>query len=457
MKKLKVKLIILFFFILPLYAISQFKETINSKLENSIDSIMMQNFKADAPGAVLLVAKDGEIIYKKAFGKASLELNVPMKTDMVFQIGSITKQFTAIAILKLLELGKLSLEDDLKKYIPDYPTHGNEITLHHLLNQSSGIKELLSVDSKENVPYKEYKPLELIEIFKNQPMQFKPGEKWSYSNSNYSILGYVIEKASGLSYNEFLKEYIFKPAGMNSSTDGNNEIIIKDRLPGYYQGKSGTFYNARYLHLSYPYASGSILSTVEDMFKWQQALNNNILIKEETKSKAFTNYAIQGKETNYGYGWSLNEIGSSMSYEHSGGTRGFSSNGIYLPGEKVYVIILSNCVIYPVESISTLVASYVIGNPPVYPPAIKLTNEELEKFIGSYLLEDGRQITVEKDGDEIATIMYSLKRIIKPYKQNIFYTPGSFEEFEFILNDKQEITGIVYSNRKEVNKGKKVK
>jgi CubicO group peptidase (beta-lactamase class C family) len=442
---------------LPYCVLSQTTWELNKNIEKGIDSIMNQNFKVDAPGAALLVAKDGEIIYKKAFGKASLELNVPMKTDMVFQIGSITKQFTAIAILKLLELGKLSLEDDIKKYIPDYPTNGNKLTLHHLLNQSSGVKELLSIESKDNVPYKAYKPLELIEIFKNQPLQFKTGEKWSYSNSNYSILGYVIEKASGLTYNEFIREFIFKPAGMNSSTDGNNDTIIKNRVPGYTQGKSGRFYNSRFLHLSYPYASGSILSTVEDMFKWQQALNQNILIKEVTKSKAFTNHSIKGKETNYGYGWFFNEISSSPTYEHSGGTRGFSSNGIYLPNEKVYVIILSNCVVYPVESISTLVASYVIENPRVYPPVIKLTNQELEKFIGSYLLDDGRQLTVEKDGDDIATKMYSLKRIIKPYKQNIFYTPGSFEEFEFILNDKEEITGIVYSNRKEVNKGKKVK
>jgi CubicO group peptidase (beta-lactamase class C family) len=152
----------LLFFCLPLCVHSQTTEASGSTVEKIIDSIMIQNFKADAPGAALLVAKDGEIIYKKAFGKASLELNVPMKTDMVFQIGSITKQFTAIAILKLLELGKLSLEDDIKKYIPDYPTNGNKITMHHLLNQSSGIKELLSIESKDNVPYKAYKPLELI-------------------------------------------------------------------------------------------------------------------------------------------------------------------------------------------------------------------------------------------------------------------------------------------------------
>jgi CubicO group peptidase (beta-lactamase class C family) len=258
-------------------------------------------------------------------------------------------------------------------------------------------------------------------------------------------------------YAKFMEENIFKPAGMFHTMDGSNEKIIKNRIPGYYQGRSGTFYNASFLNLSYPYASGSILSTVEDMYKWQQALDKNLLIKEEIKAKAFTNYAVQGKETNYGYGWFLNEISSSPSYEHSGGTRGFSSNGIYLPNEKLYVIILSNCVVYPVESICTLVASHALGKPPVYPPIIKLTNQELEKFIGSYLLDDGRQITVEKDGDEIATVMYSLKRIIHPYKQNIFFTPGSFENFEFIINNKQEISGIIYSNRKEVNTGKKIK
>lgn len=451
------KYFFLLFLTLPLHIFSQSTTVLNSDLENRIDSIMHQNFKNDAPGAAILVAKDNKILYKKAFGKASLELDVPMITDMVFQIGSITKQFTAIAILKLLEQGKLSLEDDIKKYIPDYPSHGNKITLHHLLNQTSGIKELLSIESKENVPYKNYKPLELIEIFKNQPMQFKPGEKWSYSNSNYSILGYIIEKASGLTYNGFLQEYIFKPAGMSYSTDGNNDNIIKNRIPGYFQGRSGTFYNARFLHLSYPYASGSILSTVEDMFKWQQALNNNLLIREDIKTKAFTNYAVQGKETNYGYGWFFNEIGSSLTFEHSGGTRGFSSNGIYLPKEKIYVIILSNCVAYSVETISTLIASHIIGKPPVHRPIIKLTNNEIEKIIGLYMLDDGRQITVEMNGDEIATVMYSLKRIIHPYNKNIFFTQGSFEEFEFTINNKQEVTGIIYRNRKEVNTGIKVK
>ncbi|MBA2329959.1 MAG: beta-lactamase family protein, partial [Flavisolibacter sp.] len=341
--------------------------------------------------------------------------------------------------------------------IPDYPTHGNKITLHHLLNQTSGIKELLSIEDKNNLPSISYKPLELISIFKDQPLAFVPGSKWSYSNSNYSILGYIIEIASGMSYAKFMEENIFKPAGMFHTMDGINEKIIKNRIPGYYRGRSGTFYNADFLHLSYPYASGSILSTVEDMYKWQQALDKNLLIKEEIKAKAFTNFAVQGKETNYGYGWFLNEISSSPSYEHSGGTRGFSSNGIYLPNEKLYVIILSNCVVYPVESICTLVASHALGKPPVYPPIIKLSNQELEKFIGSYLLDDGRQITVEKDGDEIATVMYSLKRIIHPYKQNIFFTPGSFENFEFIINNKQDISGIIYSNRKEVNTGKKIK
>lgn len=444
------------FFLLPVLTHGQNVTDLNKDLENTIDSIMNQYFKKDAPGAALLIAKGEKILYKKAFGKADLELDVPMKSEMIFEIGSITKQFTAIAILKLLEQGKLSLEDDIRKYIPDYPTHNHNITIHHLLNQTTGIKELLSIKDKNNLPSISYKPLELISIFKDHPLDFVPGSKWSYSNSNYSILGYIIEIASGMSYSKFMEENIFKPAGMFHSMDGSNEKIIKNRVRGYYRSRSGTFYNSSFLHLSYPYASGSILSTVEDMYKWQHALDKNLLIKEEIKAKAFTNYAVQGKETNYGYGWFLNEINSSPSYEHSGGTRGFGSNGIYLPSEKLYVIILSNCVVYPVESISTLVASQALGKPPVHPPIIKLTNQELEKFIGSYLLDDGRKITIEKDGDEIAIVMYSLMRKMHPYKQNIFFIPGSFENFEFIINNKQEISGIIYSNRKEVNTGNKI-
>ncbi|MGI8599748.1 MAG: serine hydrolase domain-containing protein [Chitinophagaceae bacterium] len=273
------------FFLLPVLTHGQNVTELNKDLENNIDSIMNQYFKKDAPGAALLVAKDGKILYKKAFGKADLELDVPMKSEMIFEIGSITKQFTAIAILKLLEQGKLTLEDDIRKYIPEYPSHEHNITIHHLLNQTSGIKELLSIEDKNNLPSISYKPLELISIFKDQPLDFVPGSKWSYSNSNYSILGYIIEIASGMSYSKFMEENIFKPAGMFNSMDGSNEKIIKNRVRGYYRSRSGTFYNANFLHLSYPYASGSILSSAEDMFKWQQALNANTLIKQTTKGK----------------------------------------------------------------------------------------------------------------------------------------------------------------------------
>jgi len=178
--------------------------------ESSIDSLLNAKYPDNAPGATFLISKNGSVIYKKAFGLANLELNVPMKTDNVIKIGSLTKQFTAISILMLMEKGLLNLDDEITKFISDYPTNGNKITIHQLLTHTSGIKDYTKVKGLNAISQKDLTPLELIDFSKNEPIDFVPGEKYKYNNSGYVILGYIIEKVTGQSYANFVGNKFLK-------------------------------------------------------------------------------------------------------------------------------------------------------------------------------------------------------------------------------------------------------
>lgn len=311
-------------------------------IESKMDSLIISKFKADNPGAVFLVAKEGKSIYRKAFGKANLEMNIDMQPEFVFEIGSMTKQFTAVAIALLEEQGKLNFQDEIVKFIPDYPTQGNKMTIHHLLTHTSGIKDFTKMKELRSISKKDLSPKELVDFFKNEPMDFNSGEQFKYNNSGYIVLGYIIEIVSGQSYEDFIQKNIFDKLEMEATYYANHRKIIKNRVSGYHN-KEG-YINNDYISFTLPYASGSIMSTVDDMLKWQNAMDTNKLVSSKTKQKILTNYKLNsGEEIHYGYGWHIKEINNSISIEHGGSIFGFKSMGIYLPKEKVYVIGLSNC------------------------------------------------------------------------------------------------------------------
>ena len=310
--------------------------------EAKVDNLLHAKYKDNTPGIAFLISKNGNVIYRKAFGQANLELSTPMKPENVFEIGSMTKQFTAVAILMLMEKGQLNLNDDITKYIPDYPTSGKVITIHHLLTHTSGIKNYTKMKALRTIAKRSLKPIELIDFFKNEPMDFNPGEKFKYNNSGYIILGYIIESISKQSYANFIEEHIFKKLGMTASLYASHSKVIKNRASGY--KNNGGYFNSMYISYSIPYAGGSLMSSVDDMLKWQQALTHNLLLSKNILDKAFTNYKLNnGDLINYGYGWHVKEISGIKIREHGGIIFGFKSMGIYLPDEDIYVIGLSNC------------------------------------------------------------------------------------------------------------------
>lgn len=240
------------------------------------------------------------MIYQKAFGKANLELGVNMTPNNVFEIGSITKQFTAVSILMLVEQGKLKLDDEITKYIEDYPTHGHSIKIHHLLSHTSGIGTFTASDEWYNNRKKDYTKEEFISLFKKLPMLYAPGKKYHYSNTGYFLLGIVLEKISNQSYVAFINEYIFKPLEMKNSYYGSKSKITLNRASGYNNAKnkieedfndSETVY-AEVIHFSHFHSAGAILSTVNDLFLWNRAIRNNKLINEKKYNQGFYKLSI---------------------------------------------------------------------------------------------------------------------------------------------------------------------
>lgn len=319
-----------------------FQNAFSQISEAKIDSLIPSKFKAENPGGVFLAVKKGKVLYRKAFGMADLELNIKMKPEFVFEIGSMTKQFTAISVLILAEQGKLKLDDEITKYVPDYPTNGNRITIHHLLTHTSGIKDFTSMKAIKNIAREDLSPKDLVGFFKNEPIDFKPGEQYKYCNSGYVLLGYIIEIVSGESYEDFITENIFKKAGMQNTFYASHDKIIKNRVSGY-RDKEGLV-NANYISFAIPYASGSIMSNVDDLAKWQHALDTNIILGKAFTQKAFTNYKLNnGNYIDYGYGWHLEKVKNKIVREHGGSIFGFKSMGVYVPEEEIYVVGLSNC------------------------------------------------------------------------------------------------------------------
>ena len=411
------------------------------------DKLLSAQYKPGEPGCAALVAIKGQIIYKKAFGMANLELNVPMQPDMVFRIGSITKQFTAIAILQLMEQGKLSLQDEITRFIPDYPTQAHKITIEHLLTHTSGIKSYTSVPDFDKYVKEDLKPGEAVDKFKNQPMEFAPGTKFNYNNSGFFLLGYIIEKITGKTYQEYIEENFFKPLGMTNSLYGSDSKIIKNRAYGYKPDGNG-FANADYLSMLLPFSAGSIMSTVEDLYKWNRALISYKLVKKETLEKAFTEYKLSnGKGTSYGYGWFLRKLQGSPTIEHGGGINGYLTDAIYLPAEDVFVAVFSNSTGKSPDLVSEKIAAVAIGKPLNY-KEIPVDKAALEQYTGVYEDEDSNQGMITVDSMQLYSQRSGgQKNKISPFARDKFFFQNSFATITFNRNISDNVTDAVVEER----------
>ncbi|MGL1893969.1 MAG: beta-lactamase family protein [Spirochaetaceae bacterium] len=304
-------------------------------IEKEVDSYIETFSEYKAFHGSILIASGDNILVRKGYGMANVEHEVKNNSNTKFRIGSMTKQFTAMAILILQEKGLLNISDNIDQYIPNCPESWKEITIHQLLTHTSGIPNFTSFPEYMDVMKKEHSVLQIMSLFMDKSLKYTPGKFFSYSNSGYIVLGYIIEKVSNKKYEDYLNEHIFKKIGMKNTGYDHNKEIIKNRATGYYF--NGT-QNADYIHMSVPHAAGALYSTVEDLYLWDRALYTDKIVNKKSLDSMFTNYI-----GSYGYGWKINETQSnSKLIEHDGMINGFSSYiGRYIDDDLV-LIILSN-------------------------------------------------------------------------------------------------------------------
>lgn len=438
------KLFTSFVVFLFLFSIEISAQTLSPEKITIITQLSKEYFPDNKPGAAVLISIDGEIKFLSAFGLSDAEKSIPMKSDDVFRIGSITKQFTAAAILKLIEENKISLNDDITKFIPDFPTHGKTITIEHLLTHTSGIKSYTSMSSfDEETMKRNVTTTELIDFFKDQPMDFEPGERWLYNNSGYVLLGYIIEQVSGKSYCEFIQSEFFTPLGMTNSYCGDVPELING-----YKSVGEDFIPAKPLDLSWPYAAGMLLSTVEDLNKWNNAIMNGNVLSSQSLKNAFTVYTLnEGKPTAYGYGWIIGYLQDLNTIEHSGGINGFVTNAIYIPEYKTYVVVLSNIEKQNATSLSEKIAAIVLDRPYEY-KEIMLDEIAAEEYTGVYVDEDDVNRIIFYEDGEFYSQRYGGQRLkIGMYEKDKFFFEDSMTKYEFIRDGSGNITGIKMFHR----------
>ena len=372
-------------------------------LSDRLDRIFAEAYPATGPGAAVIVVRDGKPVLRKGYGLANVELSVPIAPEMVFRIGSVTKQFTAAAILKLVEAGKLSLSDEIGRFLPDFPARGGKITIERLLNHTSGIKSLTGMPSWRTHTREDWTPAQLIAFFQNEPLEFEPGTRWKYNNSGYTLLGAIIEKVSGKKYEDFLAEAIFRPLGLEHTRYGSDAPIIPGRVEGYLRTRGGIV-NAPYLSMTLPYSAGALVSTVDDLARWQAALDKDGFLSAESRRRMWAPVTLpDGTATRYGFGWGIWSYEGHAVVEHGGAINGFVSANMRWPDDRIYVAVLSNAIGPGSDPrmLALRAASLATGIPADDRKAVTLAPAALELYTGVFKDSDGDNWVVRRKGNRL--------------------------------------------------------
>ncbi|UCC73183.1 MAG: serine hydrolase [Gemmatimonadota bacterium] len=412
-------------------------QTATSEALRQYEEVLVSAYPVDEPGAAVLVARGGEVEYLGAAGTASLELGVPLEPGMVFEIGSITKQFTAAAIMMLIEEGRLALDDPITKFLPDYPDYGQNVTVEHLLTHTSGIVSYTNIPGyMEAEVRKDLSVEELIDVFKDRPVEFEPGARYAYNNSGYVLLGAIIESVSGMSYADFVQQRIFDPLGMRDSYYGSLSRVIPDRAPGY-DGEPGAWVNAAFVSMTQPYSAGALMTTLEDLFRWNQALFGGELISEQSLEMMTTPHLLpNGESTGYGYGLTTRDIRGRPAVGHGGGIFGYVTDAFYLPEEDVYVAVFCNSTgsEVPPNLLAGKLAAIAIGDP--YPEweEIALDEATLQRYAGVYQIDETTQRVVTVEDGRLYTQRDGGRKLRAfPSSETHFFYKTSLSHFEFVI------------------------
>ena len=369
-----------------------------------IDARFREAYPPSGPGAAVLVVQDGRPVLRKGYGLANVELSVPVRPEMVFRVGSATKQFTSACILKLVEEGRLRLDDPISKYLPDYPSPaGRSVTIAQLLTHTSGIKSATEMPTWFPHMREDWTVPQLIGFFANEPLEFAPGTRWHYTNSGYILLGAILEKVTGRPYAEIVADWIFQPLGMKDTRYGSETPIIPGRADGYRKTPDGVI-NAPYLSMTQPFSAGALVSTVDDLARWQAALDRGEILSAESRRRMWTPVVLpDGRPTRYGFGWAIWSYQGHPVVEHGGTINGFSTANMRLPDDRIYVAVLSNCGgCADPRALALTAATTLLDIPFDQRPTASVSPAVLDRVAGSYRDEDGDVWAIAREGDHLS-------------------------------------------------------
>jgi CubicO group peptidase (beta-lactamase class C family) len=390
----------------------------------------------------VLVAKNGTILLSKGYGFRNAADKVANTEQTIFQLGSITKQFTAAVILKLQEEKKLSVSDKLSKYFPGYPK-GDSITIEQLLTHTSGI---YSYTNDPNFMANEVtKPANremMMALFRDKPFDFSPGTSWNYSNSGYSLLGYIIEAVTKKTYEKAVHKYIFTPLGMMHSGFDFTNLKNEKKATGYFKLDDKETASAPIVDSTVSYSAGAIYSTTGDLYLWHNALQKNNILSKVQQDKAYT--PVKNK---YGYGWVIDSTEGKRRVSHGGGIHGFVTNFARVPEDNICIVLLSNASDPTLGEITKSIFAILYSKKYELPKgriAIKLPEEKLKEYEGEYVIrEDLHVIMSVKDGELIAAPTGQQTDILYAEKEDFFFAKSDVLQVEFTRNDRKEIDGFI--------------
>lgn len=435
-----------------------------------IDELMRKYVHNGKFNGSVLVAEGGKVIFKKGYGMANMEWAIPNTPDTKFRLGSITKQFTSMLIMQLVEQGKLKLDGKITDYLPDYPkANGDKITIHHLLTHTSGIPSYTSFPTfEETLSRNPYNPTEFMKQFSDLPLEFEPGSTFVYSNSGYFLLGVIIEKVTGKTYEKVLQENILMPLQMNNTGYDVSATILPKRATGY-EKHGASYVNASYLDMSIPYAAGSLYSTVEDLAVWDQALYSDKLLSSSSKAIMFTPY-----KSDYAYGWGVSKIkvgqfkDSVEVIEHFGGINGFNTALSRLPKNKHLVVLLNNTGGTNLDAMRDNIFR-ILYNQPIDPPKASIA-DALSKTLATNSLANAlkqyeeikKQPTYYINEGEINQLGYNLiseskfKEAIAMFNLNVVEYPQSANVYDsrgeaYMLNGEKAKAIVDYKKSLELD------
>ncbi len=391
-------------------------------------------------GAVL-VARSGKPLLAKGYGMANFEWSIPAAPDTKFRLGSLTKQFTAMAVLLLEQDGKLSVNDPVSRHWPDAPESWRGITIHQLLTHTSGIFNYTALPGYILSMRQAKSPEAILRDVAGRLLEFEPGAQMKYSNSGYVLLGLILERAAGMPYGRLVRERIFQPLGMDDSGYDSDTALIPRRAAGY-ERRGGELVNAQFLDMSLPHAAGALYSTCLDLLKWDAALRERRLLTEENYRRYFT-----PEKNNYAYGWIVQERGGLVWQSHAGGINGFATMIIRVPSKELLVVALDNVTPSQAGRLAQDLAALALGEEVAVPQPrreVAVPSQVLERYVGQYELRPGFVLTVTLEGGQLVTQATGQPKIpVFAESERRFFPKVIDATIEFEMDAEGRVTALV--------------